>query len=134
MECLLGKWRLLKNEGFGDFLAFTKVSWYKRKIAEYSTIDINIKRVPSIECECYEKKINSTFYNNVEKIIFNDNYITSGTTRKKYSYENGSVLVDIIGSVVNWKEKIYYEEPNLIVEYIWEENGKPKFAKQIFKP
>ena len=54
--------------------------------------------------------------------------------RKKYSYVDGSVLVDIIGSMVNWKERIYYEEPNLIVEYMWEDDGKKHTAKQIFKP
>ena len=43
---------------------------------------------------------------------------------------DGDVInVDVKGSVVNWKEKIYYQDPNMIVEYHWLDGG---FAKQIF--
>tara|TARA_B100000035_G_C20974198_1_gene542409 strand:- start:220 stop:639 length:420 start_codon:yes stop_codon:yes gene_type:complete len=129
MERLLGNWNLLKNDGFGEFLKFTQIPWYKRKLAEYSGIDISIKQ----NGDEFLKKINSTFYKNEEKIIFNDNYITSGTTHKKYSYVDDSVLVEIKGSIVNWHEKIYIDNRNLVVEYIWKDGDKEKFAKQIFK-
>lgn len=131
MESLLGKWRLLKNEGFDNFLKFTQVPWYKRKIAGYCSIDLEILK----DGHTYEKRVHSRFYKTVEKIIFGNNYITSGTTRKKYSYENGAVYVDVLGSIVNWKEVIYYDEPNLVVEYNWtESDGTVKTAKQTFKP
>ena len=33
MENLLGKWKLSKQEKFDNFLIWTKITWYKRKIA-----------------------------------------------------------------------------------------------------
>ena len=130
MNNLLGKWKLLENKSFDDFLKFTKIPWYQRKVAAYSSINLSITQ----EGCSYVKSVKSTFYNTLEKIVFDDNYITSGSTRKKYSYVDGSVLVDVIGSIVNWRERIYYEYPNLIVEYIWEEDCKERMACQVFKP
>ena len=135
MDNLLGKWKLVKNEGFDKFLKFTQISWYKRKIAEYSPINIEIERLPmrlrtgGYE---YEKRVRSTFYKTDERITFNDEYVPSGTTRRKYTLTDDGILVDIIGSMVNWNERIYYEEPNLIVEYSWKEGAVEKFARQIF--
>ena len=135
MDNLLGKWKLVKNEGFDKFLKFTQISWYKRKIAEYSPINIEIERLPmrlrtgGYE---YEKRVRSTFYKTDERITFNDEYVPSGTTRRKYTLTDDGILVDIIGSIVNWNERIYYEEPNLIVEYSWKEGTVEKFARQIF--
>ena len=54
---------------------------------------------------------------------------------REYSYEeDGSVSVDIKGSIVNWQERIFYKHPNLVVEYSWLESGKSKSARQVFKP
>jgi len=132
MEELLGKWRLLKNERFDDFLKFTQIPWYQRKVAGYCGIDLEIT---SKGLGKYEKRVNSTFYKTIEEINFNDNYIASGTTLKKYSYEeDGSVSVDIKGSIVHWRERIFYKHPNLVVEYSWIENDKCKSARQVFKP
>ena len=44
MDRLLGNWKLLLNENFSEFLKFTQVPWYQRKLAEYSGIDINISK------------------------------------------------------------------------------------------
>ena len=41
MESLLGKWRLLKNEGF-DNLKFTRTILYQRKIVGHCSIDLEI--------------------------------------------------------------------------------------------
>ena len=47
MNYILGKWYISKNKNFDDFLKFTHVPWYQRKIAEHCGFE-NEK----IKCVC----------------------------------------------------------------------------------
>lgn len=132
MNYLLGKWYIHKNTNFDEFLKFTKVPWYQRKIAKHSNIDLEINKEDD---KNYVKKVNSLFYKNDEKIILDDNYHRNNKVSRKYSIdenENPTITVDVEGSIVNWKEKIYYESPYLVVEYIWNTKYGINFAKQFF--
>ena len=124
---LVGKWKLAKKEGFGEFLKYTQVPWYQRKIAQYSNIFTDIIKNDD---GTFTKTVQSTFYNaDPEVIDFNNNKeIITGTLKKKYSYLNNYISCQVIGSIVSWNEKIYYQEPNMIVEYTWP-SGK---CKQYF--
>ena len=58
-----------------------------------------------------------------------DEWIKSGTTKKRYSRNGDIINVEVKGSMVDWNEKIYYQDPNMIVEYSWLGGG---YARQIF--
>ena len=125
---LVGKWQLQKQEQFDNFLKYTQIPWYQRKIARYCKVLTNIIHNDD---DKFTKEVSATFYKmDPENIDFTkDEWIKSGTTQKKYHMEGDIINVDVKGSVVNWKEKIYYQHPNMIVEYHWLDGG---FAKQIF--
>jgi len=125
---LVGKWKLQKQEQFDNFLKYTQIPWYQRKIARYCKVLTNIIHNDD---DKFTKEVSATFYKmDPENIDFTkDEWIKSGTTQKKYHMEGDIINVDVKGSVVNWKEKIYYQDPNMIVEYHWLDGG---FAKQIF--
>ncbi len=125
---LVGKWKLKKQEQFDNFLKYTQIPWYQRKIARYCKVLTNIIHNDD---DKFTKEVSATFYKmDPENIDFTkDEWIKSGTTLKKYHMEGDIINVDVKGSVVNWKEKIYYQDPNMIVEYHWLDGG---FAKQIF--
>ena len=133
MHNILGKWYIHKNNNFNDFLKFTQTPWYQRKIAEHSNIDLEITKIND---DNFVKTINSLFYNNKEEIEINGEYNDCDKLKKKYEItgsENESIInVDIKGTIVNWKEKIYYNEPHLIVEYIWNVKNENKYARQYF--
>ena len=125
---LVGKWKLQKQEQFDNFLKYTQIPWYQRKIARYCKVLTNIIHDDD---DKFTKEVSATFYKmDPENIDFTkDEWIKSGTTQKKYNMDGDVINVDVKGSVVNWKEKIYYQDPNMIVEYHWLDGG---FAKQIF--
>ena len=125
---LVGKWKLSKNEEFDNFLKYTKIPWYQRKIARYCKVLTSIKQINENE---FLKEATATFYKmDPENIDFTkDEWIKSGTTKKKYSRDGDVINVEVKGSMVDWNEKIYYQDPNMIVEYHWLNGG---FAKQIF--
>lgn len=125
---LVGKWKLQKQEQFDNFLKYTQIPWYQRKIARYCKVLTNIIHNDD---DKFTKEVSATFYKmDPENIDFTkDEWIKSGTTQKKYNMDGDVINVDVKGSVVNWKEKIYYQDPNMIVEYHWLDGG---FAKQIF--
>lgn len=132
MNYLLGKWYIHKNTNFDNFLKFTQVPWYQRKIAKHSNIDLEISK---IDDKNFVKKINSMFYKNEERIILDGDYHKNNTVKRKYSIddsENPTITVDVQGSIVNWIEKIYYEDPHLVVEYIWKGKYEFVYAKQFF--
>ena len=132
MNFILGKWYIHKNTDFDEFLKFTKVPWYQRKIAKHSNIDLEIKKINDTT---FIKNINSLFYKNDEKIILDGNYHKNHTVTRKYNIEEGentTITVDVQGSIVNWKEKIYFNDPHLIVEYIWNVKNENKYARQYF--
>ncbi len=128
MENLLGKWQLSKQEKFDNFLKWTKIPWYKRKIASYCNIMTNIEQNSD---NSWLKTVTATFYKmDPENIDFSkDEWIKSGTTKKRYSREGDIINVEVKGSMVDWNEKIYYQDPNMIVEYSWFGGGH---ARQIF--
>tara|TARA_B100000963_G_C22520956_1_gene623024 strand:+ start:480 stop:875 length:396 start_codon:yes stop_codon:yes gene_type:complete len=129
MNYLVGKWNLVEKSNFDGFLKYTQIPWYQRKIAKYCGVTTTISKNND---ETYTKSVKSRFYKMDPEIIDFDKseYIKSGTTKKKYSREDDVILADVLGSIVNWKERIYYQEPYLIVEYNW---GKDGFAQQKFK-
>ena len=124
---LVGKWKLIKKEGFSEFLKYTQVPWYQRKIAEYSSIFTDISKNDD---GTFTKTVQSTFYNAEPEIIDfnNDKEIKTGTLKKRYTKLNDFINCQVIGSIVSWDEKIYYQEPFMIVEYKWK-NGS---CKQYF--
>ena len=129
MNYILGKWYISKNKNFDDFLKFTHVPWYQRKIAEHSNIDIEIQKLAPNK---FTRIVNSLFYNNQENIVINNEFHKHDKVRKKYTISNGMIIVNIKGSRVNWTEKIYYEAPYLVVEYTWKGRYQYEWAKQYF--
>ena len=101
---LVGKWKLAKKEGFGEFLKYTQVPWYQRKIAQYSNIFTDIIKNDD---GTFTKTVQSTFYNaDPEVIDFNNNKeIITGTLKKKYSYLNNYISCQVIGSIVSWNDE-----------------------------
>ena len=81
MENLLGKWKLSKQEKFDNFLKWTKIPWYQRKIARYCNITTNIEQNSDNK---WLKTVTATFYKmDPENIDFSkDEWIKSGTTKK----------------------------------------------------
>lgn len=128
MESILGSWKLKENKNFSNFLIFTQTPWYQRMIAEYSPIDVTIKKKDN----GYIKKIESTFYNTEEFIILDDKTRDYDNIRKKYKLEENRIDCCVNGSIVNWNERIYKEGQNLVIEYCWLENGELKTASQDF--
>ena len=129
MESILGSWKLKENKNFSNFLIYTQTPWYQRMIAEYSPIDVTIKKKDN----GYIKKIESTFYNTEEFIILDDKTRDyDDNIRKKYKLEENRIDCCVNGSIVNWNERIYKEGNNLVIEYCWLENGELKTASQDF--
>ena len=79
---LVGKWKLSKNEEFDNFLKYTKIPWYQRKIARYCKVLTTINQINENE---FLKEATATFYKmDPENIDFTkDEWIKSGTTKKK---------------------------------------------------
>lgn len=131
MDTLLGKWRLIRNDDFNMFLAFTQTSWFERKIAENSNINVEIQRT---EQNIYHKSIESLFYNATESITLDNTFRLYDKIEKRYSYKEGIIKTDIIGTIVNWRENIYLNNKNqLVIEYVWTEDDTEKTASQIFE-
>lgn len=127
MDQFLGKWKLIKNSGFSEFLIFTETSWLSRSLALASNIEVNILK----NAEGYSKTISSLFYNPHENIVFDGKYRQYGSFKKKYYIQDKSVNVDIIGDI-RWTEKIFIEDGKLIIEYFWLEGNNIKIASQDF--
>lgn len=131
MDTLLGKWRLIRNDDFNMFLVFTQTSWFERKIAENSNINVEIQRT---EQNTYHKSIESLFYNATESITLDNTFRLYDKIEKRYSYKEGIIKTDIIGTIVNWGENIYLNNKNqLVIEYVWTEDDTEKTASQIFE-
>ena len=64
MDLFLGKWILKKDIHFGEFLKFSGVPWFKRRIAEHNKIKLIIEKWQGV----YIKSVKSTIYN-VEEIV-----------------------------------------------------------------
>ena len=131
MENLLGKWKLKENIQFTDFLSFTQLPWYQIKIANYSHIDLQLSKVSEMK---YSKKVESLFYNVHHTININNTYKEGNDGKKiKYSIKDNKIITDIIGTIVNWQEITSFNDPYLQIEYIWEEGGERKTARQVFE-
>lgn len=128
MDQFLGKWKLIKNNRFSDFLIFTQTSWLIRSLALTSNIEVNISK----NACGYSKSVSSLFYNSHEDIILDKKYSQSGSLKKKYYIQDKCVNSDIIGEIVNWNEKIFIESNKLIIEYLWLEDNMLKTATQDF--
>jgi len=130
MLSLLGKWRLIQNNDFNEFLIFTQTSWFERKIAENSNINVEIKKINE---NIYHKSIESLFYNTKENITLDNTFKLYDKIQKRYSYNNDRIKTDIIGTIVNWTESIFLNDNNqLVIEYVWTENGTNQHASQVF--
>ena len=131
MENLLGKWKLKENNNFTAFLSFTHLPWYQIQIANYSNIDIYLSKLSEMK---YFKKVESMFYNVEHTIDINNTFKKYSDGKQiKYSIVDNKIITDIIGTIVNWQEIISFEEPNLKIKYIWNADGKPQEANQIFE-
>ena len=134
MDKLLGNWRLKENNNFNSFLMFTQTSWLNRRVALNCSIDVYIARIlkKPLGFNHYNKQVNSLFYNMDENIILDGNPRLYDKITKKYFIKDDVVNVDIVGTIVNWKEQIYINNDNLIIKYIWMENNLTKSATQEF--
>ena len=132
MENLLGKWKLKENIRFTDFLSFTKLPWYQIQVANYSNIELCLSKVSEMK---YSKKVESLFYNVHHTIHINNTYKECNDGKKiRYSIKDNKIITDIIGTIVNWQEITSFNDPYLQIEYVWEEEGETKTARQIFEP
>lgn len=130
MDSLLGKWRLKKNNDFNKFLIFTQTSWFERKIAENSNINVEIKKTDD---KTYHKSIESLFYNTKESITLDNTFKLYDKIQKRYSYNDSKIKTDIIGTIVNWTENIFLnDKKQLVIEYVWTENNNEQRASQVF--
>tara|TARA_B110001450_G_C17480875_1_gene424162 strand:+ start:323 stop:742 length:420 start_codon:yes stop_codon:yes gene_type:complete len=131
MENMLGKWVLKENSNFTKFLSFTQLPWYQIQIANYSTIDLYLSKKGPMH---YFKKVESIFYNVNHDIHINNEFKQCKDGKKiKYQLVDNKIVTDIMGTIVNWQEIISFEDPNLKIEYKWDEDGESKRASQIFE-
>jgi len=133
MDSLLRKWKLKKNDMFDNFLIFTQTNWYQRQVALCSNIDLTLTKKGE---NIYNKKVDSLFYGANETISFGEGYKEyDNEIKKNYVLKDNEIHVDVIGTVANWKELIYYKKPYLVVEYIWKgEDDEEHKAQQIYEP
>ncbi len=134
MDKILGYWRLKENKDFDNFLIFTQTPWWQRRIALNCAINLSLRcflKNPKGHNH-YNKKVESLFYSTDENIILDNEWRQYDDIRKKYSLKDQTVNVQILGTVVNWEEKIYMNNNNLVIKYVWKEGDKTKTATQKF--
>ena len=134
MDKLLGNWILKENIDFNSFLIFTQTSWLERRVALNCSINVCIKcflKSPT-RPNHYNKYVESLFYNMDENIILDGKFRLYNKIKKKYYTEGDVVNVDIVGTIVHWKEQIYINNDSLIIKYIWDEDTGTKTATQEF--
>jgi len=123
----VGVWNLVKNNNFSEFLNHVQIPWYQRSIASLLYVKVKIEKQSDIH---YIKTVESYFHNSVEDIILDNEYHTSdGGIKRLYTVKDDIINVDIIGTVANWKEKIYNKNNNLIIEYTFNDSS----ASQVFE-
>ena len=123
----VGVWNLVKNNNFSEFLNHVQIPWYQRSIASLLYVKVKIEKQSDIH---YIKTVESYFHNSVEDIILDNEYHTSdGGIKRLYTVKDDIINVDIIGTVANWKEKIYNKNNNLIIEYTFNDIS----ASQVFE-
>ena len=123
----VGVWNLVKNNNFSEFLNHVQIPWYQRSIASLLYVKVKIEKQSDIH---YIKTVESYFHNSVEDIILDNEYHTSdGRIKRLYTVKDDIINVDIIGTVANWKEKIYNKNNNLIIEYTFNDSS----ASQVFE-
>jgi len=123
----VGVWNLVKNNNFSEFLTHVQIPWYQRSFASLLYVTVKIEKKSDIH---YIKRVESYFHNSTEDIILDNKYHTSDEGIKRlYTVKDDIINVDIIGTVANWKEKIYNKNNNLIIEYTFNN----EFASQTFE-
>tara|TARA_B110000858_G_scaffold197131_1_gene257735 strand:+ start:1404 stop:1793 length:390 start_codon:yes stop_codon:yes gene_type:complete len=124
----IGVWNLVTNNNFNEFLNHVQIPWYQRSLASLLYVKVKIEKHSDIH---YKKVVESYFHNSIENIILDDKYHTSDDGIKRlYTIENDIITVDIIGTIANWKEKIYNNDKNnLVIEYSFNNDS----ASQIFE-
>ena len=124
----IGVWNLVTNNNFNEFLNHVQIPWYQRSFASLLNVKVKIEKKSDIH---YKKVVESYFHNSIENIILDNKYHTSDDGVKRlYTIEDDIINVNIIGTIANWKEKIYNKDDNnLVIEYSFNNMS----ASQIFE-
>ena len=131
MEQFIGKWKLLKNNNFDDFLKYYQYGWIKRKLALTSNIDLTI--ISTDDPNRITRLIESTFLTAQEDYIFDGEFhITNTNLYKLHKFEDNQILSEVKNDLFHWHEVNIIEGNKLIITRKWNENGIPKVCSQVF--
>ena len=133
MDKYLGKWKLLKNIDFDNFLKYINYGWIKRKLSVSSNIDVTIEKT-DVENK-YKRIIESTFLNREEFFVVDGQFHTTvDKTQKSYTFKDGVLYTEAKQTNgIQWSETSELENNILTITRNWIENNAKKTSKQIFK-
>ena len=129
MDTFLGKWKLKKEVNFDNFLKFSGVPWFQRRIAKHNKLKILIETWE----EVYIKSVTSPLYNTEEILKLDNKCRRYDKYVKKFYTQDNIIFADVkYKDSISWNEEVSIKEGFLVNKYIWIKNNERHLAVQFF--